>query len=223
MLAANPTWVCQGTPEGVVQETTAEVLARFPAAVALNPQTIVIEVGTWDLNELASDIGTAPCQGQEPTPCQNIQSMITAAQAAGIDVVVCTPPPWGVGPLATDNGSQVADDQHEQDMSAFNINIIGMGDTSTPSVSPVDMYALLAEPIDDFPGGMCDTDCDVYLPGYTVDGVDPSAAGGTVMTQAVQTAIAAVSQPASVRKAAWKKMMDAALARQAEQAQRRVK
>lgn len=188
LLAQNPTWACQRSPAGVPQETSAEVLARFPKAVAASPKTIVIEAGTWDLNSMATnEPNVNPCDSTTNL-CQNIKSMISEAQAAGIYVIVCTTLPWGAGPAAADNSNQ-----HGTDISEFNIDIIADGEphpgTGVPGVTAVDMYALLAEPIDDYPGAMCFVDCDVYLPSYTDDGVNPNTLGGQMMTQAVQTAL----------------------------------
>lgn len=185
LLAQNPTWACQGSPAGVPMETSTEVLARFPKAVAASPKAIVIEVGSWDLNSMATNGITDPCN---TALCANVRSMIAEATNAGIDVVVCTTPPWGAGPAATDNGSPAADDAHERDLSSFNITVVTMAD-SGDAVWAVDMYALLAEPINDFPGDMCTGDCDIYLPSYTDDGINPNTLGGQMMTQAVQTAL----------------------------------
>ena len=86
LLAQNPKWACQGTPAGVVQETTTEVLARFQKAIAAHPRTIVIEVGIWDVAQFAADnaLGVYPCTAPEPNACTNIQAMITEATNAGI-------------------------------------------------------------------------------------------------------------------------------------------
>ena len=187
LLAQNPTWACQGSPAGVPQETSAEVLARFPKAVAASPKTIVIEAGTWDLNSAGTNEPNIAICDSVTYICANIKAMITEAVNAGIQVIVCSTLPWGAGPAATDNGSPAADNQHGEDISDFNVTVLG--DAVPNLVQAVDMYAILAEPIDDYPGDMCEVNCDVYLPSYTDDGVNPNTLGGQMMTQAVQTAL----------------------------------
>jgi lysophospholipase L1-like esterase len=193
LLAQNPKWACQGSPAGVPEESTAEVLARFPKAIAAHPKTIVIEAGTWDLNSIATNDGDEPNCATPQDPCANIAEMVREANNAGIFVIVCTTPPWGSGPAATDNGSLEADLEHEKDINEFNITIMAM---AASNVIPIDMYALLAEPVNDQQGDTSPL-TDIYLPLYTDDGIDPNTAGGQVMTQALQKALSSVNAPLS--------------------------
>ena len=190
LLARNPTWACQGSPAGVRQETTTEVLARFPAAVFAHPKTIVIEAGIWDINADAPNIGMNPCNVS--TACANIQAMITEATNAGIAVIVCTIPPWAEGPAATEYSDSEFNLQHGADIGYFNQFIL-----ATPSA--VDIYTPLAMNVLD-PGGTLDDATDVYNPLYTDDGVGPNTAGGQVMTQALQKALASPNVNQAERK-----------------------
>jgi lysophospholipase L1-like esterase len=199
LLAQNPTWACQGSPAGVRGETTAQVLARFAKAIGASPKTIGIEAGIWDIEEFAlaepleyTGEGPNPCIDNNPaypppspTPCANIQQMITEATNAGISVIVCTIPPWGQGPAAT-NPSGLEMINHDGDIIDFNRVIMSMAapaQGSQPAVATVDMYKAL----ETFPPG---DDAYVYYyyvyyPTYTDDGVNPNSAGGQVMTQAL--------------------------------------
>jgi hypothetical protein len=196
-LAQNPTWACQGTPAGIGEETTAEVLARFPAAISVNPKTIVIEAGVWDmeayaLSEPLDYTGSSPNPCEEnnpvspppsPTPCANIQAMVTEATNAGIKVILCTIPPWGIGPAAISFPDELQN--HIADILYLNQAILA---DAAPGVTAVDMYSLLSTWQ---PGEYGDVDYFDYWPDYTDDGVGPNTLGGQVMTQALQTAVAA--------------------------------
>jgi hypothetical protein len=193
LLAQNPTWACQGSPAGVPMETSTEVLARFPRALSASPKTIVIEVGVWDIenfvtNEPASYIGddNYPCGNPgyppppSPTPCENIQQMVTEATNAGIQVIVCTIPPWGDGAAATSTSDLEMVD-HDSDIVEFNRNLLAMTGT-------VDMYTQL----ETFPAGdgaYIYYDFSYYYT-YTDNGVTPNTAGGNAMTLALQSALA---------------------------------
>jgi lysophospholipase L1-like esterase len=179
-ITDHPTWTCQGSPSTTPQETVAEVAARFPAAIALDPQFIVIEAGAWDINGLAPQIGVEPCQTSED-PCASIQTMIQEATAAGIAVIVCTIPPWGNGPSATINPDAEINLQHVADIGDYNQAILASTGATT-----IDMYTLLALP--ESTGDDIDDEF-VYNTGYTTDGVDPSSDGAQVMTTALQSAI----------------------------------
>jgi hypothetical protein len=200
VLAQHPQWISQSSPAGVVYETTAEVLAREPQALALHPDILVIEAGTWDLANPDQDQPSI-CGGQPfITPCQNIQTMVTNAQAAGIYVIVCMIPPWGDGPLATqiDQTNPPGFDYSRGGNAGWLAYGLGFptegGVTNNPHL--VDFYQLLSD------GGYTSPaeDAFVYLPQYTTDGVNPDAAGGQVMTQALQAAIGASKLGAALRR-----------------------
>lgn len=193
LLAQNPKWACQGSPAGVTQETTTEILARFPKAISASPKTIVIEAGIWDMNEDAPNVGMNPCN--DSSSCANIQSMITEATNAGIAVIVCTIPPWGSGPAASalNSPDSEANVNHTfVDVPDFNAAVM-----ATIGATHVDMNSVLAWGNQ----GQGDDEYEffyVYNPLYTNDGVNPNTAGGQVMTQALQTALSA-AQPSKRR------------------------
>jgi hypothetical protein len=96
VLAANPTWTAQTSAQGV-KETTGQILARLPAALALKPQVIVLQAGTWDMDPPVQYdyMCMTVAETTAPTPCANIASMVSEAQNAGIYPIVCTIPPGG--------------------------------------------------------------------------------------------------------------------------------
>ena len=186
VLAANPTWVCQGTPSGVVQETSTEILARYPAAIALKPQLILIVAGEWDM----IDTENLDCTADNAPVCDAIPAMVAQSQAAGILTIVSTLTPWGVGPMATaigDSGERQANiavlNQYLSSLYERNANN-GIG--ITPVVI-ADFHYQLSQPNDGPPSL-------VYVPADTTDGVDPNTAGGQVMTTTTLAAIALAIQ-----------------------------
>jgi lysophospholipase L1-like esterase len=202
VLAANPQWTVQGSPAGVAYETTTQVLAREPQALALHPDILVLEVGTWDMN-IPGQIGDF-CVSV-PQPCHNVVYMINLAQAAGAYVIVCTIPPWGNGPAAT----SLANDQPvTTNMGRYNYYLYyaGHGNSGDPAVTnpnavaSVDMYGVLANVTNWWSPGPPLITFDPYVPAYTSDGLNPSAAGGQVMTQALQAAIAASKVAGALRR-----------------------
>jgi lysophospholipase L1-like esterase len=202
VLAANPQWTAQGTPAGVVYETTTQVLAREPQALALHPDILVLEVGTWDMN-IPGQIGDF-CVSVT-LPCHNVVSMINLAQAAGAYVIVGTIPPWGNGPAATAlaNDQPVTDNMYRYNYYVYNAGHGNSGDpavTNPNAVALVDMYGALANVTNWWSPGPPLITFDPYVPAYTSDGLNPSAAGGQVMTQALQAAIAASHVTGALRK-----------------------
>jgi lysophospholipase L1-like esterase len=199
VLAQHPQWISQGSPPGVVQETNTEVLAREPQALALHPDILVIETGTWDMNDVGGDM----CTGI-PQPCYNVVSMINLAQAAGVYVIVCTIPPWGNGPAAT----LLATGPVTSNTSWYNYYLYyaGHGNSGDPAVTNpnavalADMYGALANVTNWWSPGPPEFTFDPYVPAYTSDGLNPSAAGGQVMTQALQAAIAASGVGGALRR-----------------------
>jgi hypothetical protein len=186
VLAANPTWVCQGTPAGVVQETSTEVLARYPAAIALKPQLILIVAGEWDM----IDTENLDCTSDNAPVCTAIPAMVAQSQAAGILTIVSTLTPWGVGPMATAIGDS---DERQANIAVLNQYLSGLYERNANNgigITPVviaDFHYQLSQPNDGPPSP-------VYVPEYTTDGVDPDAMGGQVMTQTALTAIALAIQ-----------------------------
>lgn len=188
VLAANPLWVAQGSPPGVVEETSSEVLLRFPAAVALHPNVIVILAGVWDMAPVDEGGGYLLCTEEDNYPsdqtaCQNFIAMVQQAQAAGIYVIIGTLPPWGEGPLSDEIGSDplrvgniaVFDDWLETEWANQGVTI-------------ADFHAALSLPGEP---GVDEGAGQVYVPADTDDGVSPNAAGGQAMTTVAQQAITA--------------------------------
>lgn len=173
----NPLWTFQGSPAGV-QETTEQILARFGQATALHPDIIVIEAGVYDVAQWAAMAGTgtggvSPCTAPVPNACTNIQQMITEATNAGVYVIVCTIPPWGIGPAAG-----VITVAHASDIQIFNETFI-----SSLTVAVFDANGVLFD--NGYPNGLGEIQIYLYSPNYTTDGVNPNAAGAAVMTQAL--------------------------------------
>jgi hypothetical protein len=194
VLAQNPQWISQGSPAGVVQETTTEVLARETQALALHPDILVIQAGTWDMTPVGQS--TEICY--YTLACQNIGTMVSNAEAAGVYVVISTIPPWGVGPTAIPNWNI------ENNISQFNYNIRNyggyVGSGYDGKSTDVDFYGLLIGDLGWYAQGPGEFPLDPYIPSYTTDGIDPNAAGGQVMTQALQAAIAASKVTGALRR-----------------------
>ena len=74
---------------------------------------------------------------------------------------------------------------HVTDVDSLNTAILA---DATPQVIALDMYTLLAD--DGYPDGLGEDQIYSYSPEYTDDGIDPNTAGGRVMTQALQAALA---------------------------------
>jgi len=158
------------------------VLSRFGNATALHPKTIVIEAGVWDMANLGLNGDNEACPAGQANPCDNVSEMVQQGQAAGAQVVVCTIPPWGYGPM------QVAWDAGYVDGDGI-IQVFDIGTFNTAIMAipgAVDMNKLLIDPnlvreAEAWPY--------IYNPLYTTDGVTPNAAGAQVMTTALQAAI----------------------------------
>ena len=205
VLAQHYTWTAQTSPIGT-QETTAQILARFGTAIALHPQIIVIEAGTWDMLQWA----IAGNLNYDDTcistlSCGNVGSMIQEATNAGVYVIVATIPPWGDGPLASqltpaDQGGIV-----NGAVGDFNSDLWYSYSSYSPysndgtTVGFVDFYALLGG-LDPMENAGADGDVVPYLPADTTDGVNPDAAAGQQMVTAVQAAIAASKVGAALRR-----------------------
>lgn len=194
-------WAVLGTPDGVTEETSAEVSARFPQAVALDPDVIVLEVGTWDVDFMDFTIDGNVCDDPGAS-CQNITNMVNMAEAAGIPIILGTMPPWGNGPLAEQINPQNPVDtlNHlNQFILHYGGGLPGIQPTNPPAapypagVYVVDYHAFLAIPgengqSDDF----ADSDGDIYVASYTNDGVNPNSVGAQIMTQVTVTALSEV-------------------------------
>ena len=197
VLAANPTWTAQTSPQGV-QETTTQILARLPQATALHPNIIVIEAGTW--NTLWTCDYSGPSDYPVgPGPCTDITAMVSEIQAANIYPIICIPPPWGVGPLQEqiDNNDPAITATHQQDLGGLYYALdYQLGYPTYVDMGKVEFYSLLGTPLPDYGTTLSMA----YSPQYTTDGVNPDAAAGQQMVTAVQAAIAASKVGAALRR-----------------------
>jgi hypothetical protein len=203
VLAANPTWTAQTSANGI-QETTQDILARFPAALALKPAIIVIEAGTWSM--APSDEPSWMCNygADDPigpgldNPCDDIGSMVSDAEVAGVYAIVCTIPPWGLGPTATQidaSDPPAANYTREDNVGSFNF---ALRDIEYPAnfvpVGFADFYGYLNGTSNDpNPWWEFESEDDVdylYDPAYTTDGVTPTPAAQLQMVAMIQALIA---------------------------------
>jgi hypothetical protein len=182
VLAANPTWTAQTSPPGV-QETTTQILARLPAAIALHPKIIVLEAGTWSTT-WACQVSDTGAQIPGPGPCLDIADMVGEIQNAGILSIVCTVPPWGIGPLQEqlDNDDSANTAARQGDIFGLNYYIVYQFGYPT--------YLNIGEKFDLY-GLMGGWDTYAYNPQYTTDGVNPNSTAGALIVQSVQQAIQA--------------------------------
>jgi hypothetical protein len=194
VLAANPLWTAQTSPAGM-EETSAEILARFPAALALHSDLIILEAGVWDMDPPGQQdsMCMVTAATTAPTPCQNIASMVEEARAAGVYVIVCTIPPWGIGPMASE-----IDDSGIRglNINSFNFNLETaygpvFDEQPVAGAALADFYGTLAGQNEDWVELGPESDPLIYLPAYTSDGIDPGQAGGQIMTRTVQALITA--------------------------------
>jgi hypothetical protein len=201
VLAAHPNWTAQTSPAGT-QETTAQIAARFPAAIALHPQIIVIEAGTWSMapadqpSWMCNYGGTLDNSGLD-NPCDDIGTMVSEAEQAGAYVIVCTIPPWDVGPLATQIDATSAEPYTRRyNVGSFNFALPGLnGQHSVVPADFADLYGLLNDTSGDTnPWWMFVSEDDVdyfYDPAYTTDGVYPDPAAQTQIVSLIQAQITA--------------------------------
>jgi hypothetical protein len=182
VLAANPLWTAQTSPVDF-QESSTQILARLPLAIALHPDIIVLEGEVWDMAPVTPTPYLECIYETYPDQpvCTNLQSMVSEVRNAGIYCIVATLPPWGVGPLSTEIGSSPI---RVDNIVAFDTWIDQQIGDSGAAI--VDFHTPLS-----IPGPLNTAGGGVYLPAYTVDGVNPDAAGGQVMTMLAQAAIVA--------------------------------
>lgn len=193
-------WMVLGSPEGVIEETSTEVLARFPEAIALDPGAIVIEVGTWDVFETEFPDANGVCSDPGAT-CANIMAMVNQAEIAGIPIILGTLPPWGDGPAADGFYPTPTLDDLNQFILHYGGGSPGIM-PQDPPIAPypkgiyvVDYHAFLAIPGEDGQSDdFADSDGDIYVASYTNDGVLPNSVGAQIMTQATVTALSEVAK-----------------------------
>jgi lysophospholipase L1-like esterase len=189
VLAANPGWVAQTSAAGV-QETTAQILARLPAAIALHPNIIVIEAGTWNTSWSCTPPGDTPPWTLYPGPCQDILTMVQEIQNAGIYPIICTVPPWGNGPLQEqiDDYDPTTTLAHRGGINTLYYYLkVQLGYPNYAGMGKTDLYAILGQ-VDLADPNSLDG---VYYTNDTTDGVNPDSSAAQILVQALQAAIAA--------------------------------
>lgn len=218
VLAQHPGWIAMGTPPGVVQETTAELLARETQVLSMKPlpDIIVVMGGTWDVLAWTQQcLAGDPCPPSicDPpltavaNPCQNIQQLVQNFGATEAYVIVSTVPPWGPGPLAAMDAQGTNLPRLLTNLNNYNFQLEvtygpenSTGEPNVPginqqlNVSFMDAYAVLAGFVGEGwivtgPDGTLSTPQLQYATGLTTDGISPSAAGGQQLTQAVMIPI----------------------------------
>lgn len=184
-LADHANWVAQVSPPGQM-ETTTQILARLPKAISLQPQIIVIEAGTWDMPPLGQN-SPSPCN-IDPSPCENVYTMVTEIQAAGIYVIVCTVPPWGDGPLQAqiDAANPTPANSIGGDIGWLNWSLFS--DHEADGTPLADLYVALGQNVE-YNGPAASYA--PYTPSNTTDGVNPNATGISIAEQVVESAIEA--------------------------------
>lgn len=200
--AAQPGWVWLGSSStGATEETSAQVAARFPAALAYHPKAIVIEAGSWDVDLTPYPNADSVCD-DPGAPCTNLTAMINGALNAGTHVVLCTVPPWGSGSQA-DQLDPINPDDNIDELNQWILHYAGGSPGIQPTDPPLapypqgltvlDMHAYLAVDGEDGQSDdFADSDGDIYVAGYSDDGINPNTAGATVMTMVAATAVQAV-------------------------------
>jgi GDSL-like Lipase/Acylhydrolase family len=122
------------------------VLESFSAAIAAKPDIIHIMAGTYDVENYPD--WPAPC-GDPSRPaidtCSNIEAMVEQAQAAGIQVVLATIPPYGPNATLTPEPT----DSVPTNIAAFNQYLrTAVASPGSPlyKIPLVDYYTALANP-----------------------------------------------------------------------------
>lgn len=151
---------------GVAGQTTSSMAARFATdVVARNPGTVVIMGGTND-----ASTGALSSTALAAT-IANLQSMVDAAKAAGIQPIICTIPPRNDGT------------NYNQNAQMINVAIHKLAQSER--IMLVDFYSVLA-----------DSTTGQYKSGYVIaDGIHPSSTGAKAMAQYFVTATANLFGP----------------------------
>lgn len=168
--------------KGVAGDTSGKMLARFQTDVInLHPDIVHIMLGTYDVSSpTAWEVACGPATGPIAT-CANLDAMVTMAQAAGIKVIIATPPPWGNGPLATQLGNQAGT------VVNGNEQFLCQSLRYRPQFNPLYAGVPLVDYNQVLSGG--GEGGSPFLPNLTDNGVDPNAAGYALMTPLAETAI----------------------------------
>jgi lysophospholipase L1-like esterase len=166
-FTVHPNWI----NSGVYGETSGQMLARFQNdVIAQSPAMVHILAGTNDVYP-----GWVLCGGvQNVDTCDNIKAMVAMSRSAGIQVLLCTIPPWGPGDAA--KGFDPSPDRYTR-INQLNQWIEQFAADNELTI--VDYHRLLVS-----------SDGDTYVPDLTVDGIHPSPKAYTLMTPVAESAIA---------------------------------
>ena len=162
--------ILQVNNAGIPGNTLAQMLARFSTDVtAYSPAKVVIAGGTNDIPT------TAFTAAQLSTATATLGSLIDAAEAAGIQPIVCDVPPRQDAPVAIHEANAKA-------LSAAIKTLVAAKQTEYGNVVFFDLYSVLANP-----------STGAYISGYNLsDGIHPSVKGATAVANAFVTATAMV-------------------------------
>jgi lysophospholipase L1-like esterase len=177
-FAEHPGWI----DKGVSGQTSSQVLARFQTdVIGLHPQIVHILVGTNDVYPGWTLEPSADAEGNGVDSPADVEAMVQMAQANNIHVILATIPPWGCD-AANCTLAETADPTASR---YDRINIWNAW---------IEEYALSQGiPVVDYHSALLAPDGEHYVPGLTLDGVHPSAAGYLVMTPMVENVIDAIA------------------------------
>lgn len=185
----NPRWHCADCS---IDAGSEDALMGFTGSLASKPDVIVILTGTRDIT---SDVFSGTSGNQTGFDCKetdlicvNVVAMITQAQSAGARVILGTLPPFGPGPDAeifNDCCNVGYEIQGNQD--AWNNRLLAAFPPGNAANVTVVDYASELEQLE--PSSLDWGPIQQYVPGLSDDGIDPNAAGTSIMLTMVSTAI----------------------------------
>jgi lysophospholipase L1-like esterase len=154
--------ILQVNNAGIPGNTLAQMLARFSTDVsAYSPAKVVIAGGT---NDIPTTEFTA---AQLSTATSTLGSIIDAAEAAGIQPIVCDVPPRQDAPVAIHEANAQA-------LSAAIKTLVAAKQAEYGNVVFFDLYSVLVNP-----------STGAYITGYNLpDGIHPSVKGATAVANA---------------------------------------
>ncbi len=155
---------------GAYGETSGQMLNRFQASVLdQKPAMVHILAGTNDVYP-----GWVLCGGvRSVDTCGNIKAMTIMAQAAGIQVILGTIPPWGPGDAAKGFDPSPERFTRVDELNQWIVQYAG-----EKGLTIVDYHRLLAS-----------SDGKTYQAAMTMDGIHPDPTGYEAMTPVAEAAI----------------------------------
>ena len=177
-FAQHPNWI----DKGISGQTSSQLLARFQTDVIdLHPQIVHILVGTNDVYPGWTVEPSESSAGNGIDSSANVKAMVQMAQANSIHVILATIPPWGCD--------------------AANCTLAETADPTASRYDRINAWNAWIEeyavsqgiPVVDYHSALLAPDGEHYVPGLTLDGVHPSAAGYVVMTPMVENVIDAIT------------------------------